>query len=404
MSSFYKFNYSSNFNNSEVNSQFTPLQTFISFIIIGYFGVKIVYSTFFSYYPDKFYDKNIEITKDDKSTILSSYAPGNWNNEFSDFVTLMILSFIIYLFTNFQSKQMIQQNGVISISFLVGYIIGLGYPIVKKSYSGADDQKFGTYVSGIALAICAIAAIYANYSNSSSQSSSDISIYLVTLFILLYGLYLTRKKSSTTLQTKVFKTKNNKCNSATTGIVETSGEKIHFSTPFFAFIVLLLFKRDPSDSAFRLAIYFIFGLLLGIFVSATSYYGIEYFLQKTPEKVCDDIDECELKGIDHQNKSIYQLVKDYIEKIMGKKIDDGDMSGIGILEEANDILEEDYANTLNSESQLNEKVKTIFEKAFGKKFSFIGKLSFIEKVKIVTFSLIIILFAYLLFISVYNSL
>ena len=40
---------------------------------------------------------------------------------------------------------------------------------------------------------------------------------------------------------------------------------------------------------------FIFGLLLGILVSAISYYGIEYFLLKNPEKECKDVNECILK-------------------------------------------------------------------------------------------------------------
>jgi hypothetical protein len=396
MSSFY--NNGQTYENNELNSAFTPLQTFVSFIIIGYFGIKIVYSTFFNYYPDKFYDKNIEITKEDHSTILSVYAPNNWNHEFIDFVTLITLSFIIYLFTNFHQKSLITKDGVISITFLIGYIIGLGYPMIKKSFSSQKDSSFGKYTSTIFLILFAIMAIVGNYSND--NPSNDVSIYLVTLFILLYGLYLTRKKSVSEIQTKVFNTRNNKCTSSSTGIIQTSGEKINFSIPFFTFIILLLFKRDPSNESFRLALYFIFGILLGIFVSSISYYGIEYFLQKTPEKVCDNIRECELKEITHDNKSIYEIVKEYIENRMKMKKDSHSQN---ILEEAQDIFEEDYIQELNLKQRALQK-KSELKKIFEKNFEFVTKYSFIEKVKITAFTLLFILIAYLIFISVYDSL
>ncbi len=389
----------------ETNSDlFTPLQTFISFIIIGYFGIKIVYSTFLGYYPDKFYDRNIEITKEEKtgseSASISVYNPGSWNNEFTDFITLLILSLMIYLFSNFHQKEIIQKSGVISMAFLVGYIIGLGYPILIKAYSSGDDQKFGTYVSGVLLSICAIAAIYSNY--ASDEPSFEISIYFVALFLLLYGLYLTRKKSDTLLNTKVYKTENQKCTSSSTGIIQSSGEKLHFSTAFMTLIVLLLFKRDPADPSFRLAIYFIFGILLGIFVSSVSYFGIEYFLQKTPGKVCDDIRECELKSMEHQNKTAYEFVRDYLRNIIEKKSGSGKSS---ILEETSDILEEDYINDLNTSTKSYVQIqKGLFERVFGaKSFGFIEKYSFIDKVKMTIFGLIFILLAYLLFIAVYNS-
>ena len=94
-----KIDYNNNYNN---NNQ--AIQTFISFIIIGYFGVKIVYSTFFNYYPDKFYNKSIEISKDETNkdkSVISTYIPNYWNNEFVDFITILTLSFIIYMIRRF---------------------------------------------------------------------------------------------------------------------------------------------------------------------------------------------------------------------------------------------------------------------------------------------------------------
>jgi hypothetical protein len=222
--------------------------------------------------------------------------------------------------------------------------------------------------------------------------------------MLLYGLYLTRKKSSSHLHTRVLQTKGDKCVSATTGIIQTSGEKFHFSTPFFALIVLLLFKRDPSSPPFRSAIYFIIGLLLGIFVSAVSYFGFEYFLEKSPEKVCDNVEECELKKIDYQGKSTYEFVKEYIQKAIQGTIEEKNTM---VLKEANEILEKEYANQVNDLQQKSGEKKSIlnfdFLKSNDSDSNKKNEKPFRQKVKIAIYSIILILLAYLLFISIYRS-
>jgi hypothetical protein len=43
------------------------IQTFISLIIIGYFGIKIIYGVFFGYYPEKFYYKDITINTNEQT-------------------------------------------------------------------------------------------------------------------------------------------------------------------------------------------------------------------------------------------------------------------------------------------------------------------------------------------------
>ena len=384
---------SANYNNSSSSS--SSLQTFISFISIGYFGVKIIYGGFFKFYPDKFYNKSIEInqgvddleTQDDgtdspSKAALNAYIPNFWNNEFTDFVTLIVLSFIIFLFTNFQNKRMISSSGVISPSFFVGYLIGLGYPPLRKSMLSMSQEDVNSYyLSGGLLLVIAIMVIISNYSSQSSNKK-NISIYFVTLFILIYGLYFTRKQSTSNLTTKVFTSASDKCASSTTGIIQTSGEKVNLNIPFIAFIILLLFKNDPSNDAFRLSIYFVFGLLLGILVSGVSYYGVEYFLEKTPQKKCDDIDECDIKDMAYDNKSMYQIVKQYIDKIIGN------VTGYkkDTLEKTNDILEEEYANTENKKNFSSDLKKLLNEKIIPS-----SPLTFIDIFKRVAIGIVILL-------------
>lgn len=373
------------------DSNLQSIQTFISFIIIGYFGIKIVYSTFLQYYPDKFYHKSIEISKDENKSVISTYIPNYWNNEFVDFITLLTLSFIIYLFTNFSSKNIITKSGTISPSFFIGYIIGLGYPIYKKYTIGTGES---ITIIGL-LFLIAIIAIISNYSTNEDHTV-NVSIYFITIFILLYGLYLTRKKSESKLTTKVYNSKNDKCASSTSGIILTSGEKLNLNIPFISFIILLLFKYDPHNSSFKYAIYFLFGILLGIFVSAISYFGIEYFLEKTPEKVCDDINECQIKDIQYENKSFYEITKEYIDKVFGTNIS---KSTKDILIKAQNILEEDYIISENKKIQ-NESVFDKLAKNIGIK----KERSFISTFKYTATFLLVLLIIYLIYLIVFKSL
>jgi hypothetical protein len=396
------------------NTNLESIQTFISFIIIGYFGVKIVYSTFLQYYPDKFYHKSIEISKNDlkdnendknnknnkNNLVISTYIPNYWNNEFVDFITLLTLSFIIYIFSNFNSKDMITKNGVISPSFFVGYMIGLGYPIYKKyttikneENSSTSTNSSNTILGGI-LFMIAIVAIVSNYSTNEDHSV-NVSIYFVTIFILLYGLYLTRKKSESKLSTKVYNSKNDKCASSTSGIILTSGEKLNLNIPFISFIILLLFKYDPHNSSFKYAIYLLFGILLGIFVSSISYFGIEYFLEKTPEKMCNDVNECEIKDIKYENKSFYEITKEYINQLFGTNLSNESKN---ILTKAKSILEEEYIINENKKMQ-NESIVDKIAKNLNVKKS----RSFVDTFKYASFTLLILLILYLIYLVIFKS-
>lgn len=378
------------------------LQVFITFIILGYFGVKIAYGGILKFYPDKYYSRTIEINKNDGGdgsdvtdgqSLTSTYVPNNWNNEFSDFITLTVLSFIIFVFTNFQYKMMIGPGGIVSPSFLIGYIFGLGYPPLRRSLTAMDvaggaavQRPESTYTAAGLLAIIAIVVIISNYYSGGSDeegggSGTGFTIYMVTLILLLYGLFISRKQSRSLFNTKVYTAKNDKCATSKIGVIQTSGERVNFSIPFIAFVVLLLFKNDPRNPQFRLAIYFLFGLLLGILVSGISYYGIEYFLEKLPEKRCDDVDECTLKDMEYDNKSLFQLVKEYMAKVM---------LGLGdtkkqVLESAEKIMDEEYANEENRKSGGKPSaITTILNKIGG------GRVGFVDRVRLIATILLVV--------------
>lgn len=291
------------------------MQNFLSIIIIGYFGIKIVYGLFFNFYPEKYYYRSIDITSNDKNIVseedtpikkitTNAFVPGVWNSEITDFVSLLVLTYIIFVFTNFTGKSCTDENGNLSLPFLMGYIVGLGYPAFKKTYETNTTSSLTNYSIYGLFFIFTVFIIIMNF--ISAGNKINYIIFIVTIVLLIYALFATRKisKSYSTVSynynngesctyNKVKDTAINKSD----GIIETSGDKLKITVPFVAFIILLLFSYEPSEISMQTIYIFIYALLLGIFVSGVSYYGIEYFLEKKPLKECNNFKDCMIKNM-----------------------------------------------------------------------------------------------------------
>jgi hypothetical protein len=303
------------------------IETFISIIIIGYFGIKIVYGVFFNYYPQKYYYRNIDVTTNEgngqtntQNITLNAYTPGMWNNEMTDFITLIVLTGIIYIYTNVSAKSFIDEYGNLKFSFLLGYIIGLGYPIIT-AYTGSlinKEMKTSIIIRAIYFFIAVafiIFVIIINYTSANKLNSIhrlNYTVYLIVIILLFFGLLLAKKNSKNYNSVTYFYNDGDKCTFAKNGILQTSGDIITITLPFLSFIILLLFSYEPSEISIKNVYTFIYGILLGILISGISYFGIEYFLQKQPEKECKDINECIYKEMPIPESSIIQNKKDIV--------------------------------------------------------------------------------------------
>ena len=301
------------------------IEKFLGIIIVGYFIIKIVYPIFFNYYPDKYYFKNIQINTSEKidsetetnteNITLNAYAPGMWNNEISDFITLIVLSYIIFVFTHFSNKSCIDSNGNIDLIFLIGYIIGLGFPILKIIFSQiCSHQLPSRYYLFVFIFIIYIVVV--NYLSITTNTESmnnknekmNYLIFVIAISLILSGLIYARKKSNNHSIVKYFYNDGESCafkktNNTTTGILQSSGDNLNITYPFIVFIILLLFSYEPSGSINKNVYIFIYGLLLGILVSYVSYFGFQYFLEKKPLQQCNNMRECRLKEIGSQDYS-----------------------------------------------------------------------------------------------------
>jgi hypothetical protein len=283
------------------------LQLFISIIIVGYFGIKIIYGLFFNFYPLKYYNRNINITSNsnnnniDQDITLNAYVPGLWNNEMTDFITAIVISLIIYIFTNASSKSIYNEYGNLNIAFIIGYIIGLGYPPISATIQTQTintGSSIGKYILLGFSVIIIIIAIVSNYRDSEKLGNThkrNYLLYCLVVILLIGGLIITKKTSDNYSSVSYFNSNGESCTFVRNGVVQTSGDILNITAPFVSFIIILLFSYEPNEINFKNVYIMIYGILLGIIISGISYFGIEYFLQKIPERECNSVQECIMK-------------------------------------------------------------------------------------------------------------
>lgn len=286
------------------------IEIFLSIIIIGYFGIKIVYGYFFNFYPEKYYYRNISISTNEKingrnteDITLNAYTPGVWNNEITDFITLIVLCAVIFVYTHVSTKSFIDIYGNLSLSFLIGYIIGLGYPPIYTNYIKLYKNEINTssmikYIYLGVLLVFIMVTIILNYNEANKLSSVhkiNYLVYVCAVVLLFFGLILAKKNIKSYNSVTYFYNNGEQCTFAKNGVFQSSGDVLNITSPFIVFIILLFFSYEPEELSMKNLYTFIYGLLLGILVSSISYYGIEYFLMKQPEKECKDLNECILK-------------------------------------------------------------------------------------------------------------
>jgi len=315
-----------------LDNPYLHLKVFISMIILGYFGVKIVYGLFFNFYPQKFYYKNLEINTSDsfeaseenkntKTVSLNAYMPGVWNTEITDFTITVILSLIIYIYTNMSTRAMITNEGNLHTGLLIGYIIGLGYPpfqrIIEPLIKTSSDNNLGRKVLlclswGLFIMIL-VTIIIVNYMAIGGDYSTSISYttFISVIVLFIFGLFLARKKQETVSPVNYYFSSKEQCKVKKRRYLMSSGEVIKLTPTFAVFILLLLFSYDPVSLSWKYIYIMAFGLMLGVFVSGLSYYGIEYFLIKEPIKECNSAAECNyvLNEEDYEGKMEDELAQ-----------------------------------------------------------------------------------------------
>ena len=229
--------------------------------------------------------------------------PGIWNNELTDFIITIVLALIIFIYTNVPNRSMISEEGNLNPALLFGFLIGLGYPPIVYNLSPLmnydNDNNLGrcvfNYLSVLLVVVLILTILISNYRsiNNNNNSQTSYLTYVAVIILLLFGLIVSRKTETTITNVTYFNSSNNNCKTKTDNYIKSSGQKVKISGTFVVFILLLLFSFNPQESSWKYGYIFVYGIMLGIFVSGISYYGIEYFLVKVPIRNCDTLAECQ---------------------------------------------------------------------------------------------------------------
>lgn len=144
------------------------IQKFITIIILGYFGTKLLY---------KIYGVNIKV----------NYL----NEEVSNLIQTTVLSLILFFLTKMDSRNLLGKDNVVNYVFIIGYLIGLNgsfiydnYILDRKGDMDWDKLRKSMYITIIVLVsiIVILNAVLLIVENDSNTYS--IEYYLIYLIII----------------------------------------------------------------------------------------------------------------------------------------------------------------------------------------------------------------------------
>ncbi len=318
----------------ENDSLAMDLRSFFYLIIIGYVGVKIVLGLLFKMYPEKYYTKNIIVQTNEpvnpfilkhnseaiqkqnlllvgpktKKIIEKGLMPNMFNMEIMDLITVLVFSFIIFVFCFQSINQMIEGEKYLFNNFVViGYIIGLAYPVFKSNLETlfSSDAVEPAYNNNYLIAFVGWFIVLISFTLFNDKidvlDKVNYVCYAVIIGLIYYGIVKTKKTVvSYDTTTEVYNT-GTQCSNDVKGNLKSSYDILNITMPMTAWVVLLLFSYSPSNPVMQFMYYFVFGVLLGIFVSGVSFFGLEYVLTKIPEEICQGND-CRNKKLGFEEK------------------------------------------------------------------------------------------------------
>ena len=139
-------NYNNNMKNISDNSILSRIRIYLFIVFIAYFFIKIIYSPF-KIYPNKYNYNSLILKSCDELNItkyLNNYTPEIWNTELYDFLILIILCILLFLFKSNNEFPM-HNNSYINIPLWFSFIIGLLIPPLLTFFYGSKEDLQKTY-------------------------------------------------------------------------------------------------------------------------------------------------------------------------------------------------------------------------------------------------------------------
>jgi len=345
-------------NNFEINVidwDQNKLQKFVALLIVGYFGVKILYGLF------------------------GKYSKKPMRDEMVDFSVMLIMAGVLYILTNINQRALLGRGDAINPFFFVGYLVGLNMAFVYQETISNEDianNKFLQYLFYVLFIFIVLVMVYLSIQSSRDGGNPLYYImYLIVIAFLVMGIIITRQKpriyqatkfdknlqntldnlgryfdtdkmvqmidtkefrqaAQTAAQTNDTKDLTNVLNQhfdmntdeirgnmddimnsfislnkpiTETGYLNVHGTYISFGLAMVGWLLSLLFMYDADNTILQRFLTSFNGFTLGLFVSGVSFYGFSYLLADQREKKCFG-DECRRSDMILKNKEYEDVV------------------------------------------------------------------------------------------------
>lgn len=250
---------------------------YFGLLILGYFVIKIFYG-------------------------LIKILPDKETNEMFDFITMIVMSIVLFVFTNISLD---------NIFIFIGFVVGLNLPLLFTKFNlnfihGIDYVYFSLFL----FVIISILLI-----NFLSGNPMFYILYIISLIFIVGGTIYTRKISKLYSTAKY----NNDTKKLDNGIISFPGTDLNLSYAFIGWIIAMIFIYKPSSKILNIVFSLFNGVFIGIFVGATSLFGFPYILNNNNSYNY-------LSNINVQNQNTYDNIK------------------INTVDDINKILEKEYIN------------------------------------------------------------
>lgn len=274
-----------NYDTNIINWDSNKLQKYMTILVIGYFLTKIIYGYF------------------------NKYEKKEMGNEMTEFITMIVMGWLLYIFTNMDKRHTFGHLTNINWIFFLGYIIGINIPYIYSSLSNEKNIKNNTYLQYLFYSIFIFIVIIMTYLSIRSSKDSDnvlyYIMYLIIIAIIILGLVITKQNSkfySITID------KKNQKDKIKHGYEKTAGTYINFTIPLMGWLLSLLFMYDAEEDIIFKMLSLVNGITLGMFVGGVAYEGFPYILKKGKSEYCEGENECSKKNMIMKDKEYKNII------------------------------------------------------------------------------------------------
>ena len=133
------------------NNVMGKVRLYLLILTAGYFVIKIVFAPF-NIFPNKYNYKSLQVkvnAADPSYNLLNDYTPGVWNSELTDYLIMIVLAILLFVFKLNNTFPLDTNNTFINIPLWGFFMLGLIIPPILQDFYNSSIKLEKVY-NGIA--------------------------------------------------------------------------------------------------------------------------------------------------------------------------------------------------------------------------------------------------------------